>query len=85
MRAQPHMNASEHAKSLDAYIDAGVEKALSLGNRGPMRYDAQGKVHPDILSAYWQLVEMTATQTCRGSLPALCDFFDSKKPYKPRP
>lgn len=34
------------------YRDEGVERALSLGNRGPMRFDADGRLAQDILDAY---------------------------------
>jgi len=36
------------------YVEAGAERALRLGNRGPARFDANGKLHSDILDAYWQ-------------------------------
>jgi len=48
------LSAEDHAESLNEYIDAGVQRAGSLGNRGPIRYDARGKLHPDILEAYWR-------------------------------
>ena len=34
------------------YREEGVERALSLGNRGPMRFDADGRLTQDILDAY---------------------------------
>ncbi len=54
MQSHPQMDANAHARGLEDYIQAGSERALSLGNRGPMRYDENGNVHPDILTAYWQ-------------------------------
>jgi len=48
-----HLTASEHARSLKAYAEAGVQRALALGNRGPFRTDADGRLHADILDAYW--------------------------------
>ena len=30
------------------------ERAMSLGNRGPLRLTPQGEVHPEILAAYWR-------------------------------
>jgi hypothetical protein len=36
------------------YLQAGTERALQLGNRGPVRFDANGQLHTDILDAYWE-------------------------------
>jgi hypothetical protein len=44
---------SEQA-AMDAYLAEGAQRAAALGNRGPIRFDAQGRVHPDILDAYWR-------------------------------
>lgn len=35
-----------------AYAEAGVERALALGNRGPVRLDKEGHLVKDILDAY---------------------------------
>ena len=35
-----------------AYRAAGTERALAMPNRGPIRYTADGSVHPDILADY---------------------------------
>lgn len=40
--------------AMQSYLKAGEERAFALGNRGPVRYGADGKLHPDILSSYWQ-------------------------------
>ncbi len=45
---------SEHAAGMAAYQRDGERRALTLGNRGPLRFDAEGKLHPDILAAYWR-------------------------------
>ena len=37
------------------YRAEGQERAMALGNRGPIRFDGQGNLHPDILDAYWRL------------------------------
>lgn len=37
-----------------AYCDAGRERARRLGNRGPMRFDADGRLKQDILDAYFE-------------------------------
>lgn len=36
------------------YIEQGRQHALSLGNRGPLRLDDNGKLAADILEAYWE-------------------------------
>lgn len=38
--------------ALRAYCEAGAQRAMALGNRGPIRFTADGRVHPDILEAY---------------------------------
>lgn len=47
------LSAREHAKRMSAYAEQGEQRAYELGNRGPMRFDEYGKLHPDILDAYW--------------------------------
>jgi len=39
---------------MTAYFEQGVERAMTLGNRGPLRHNADGSVHNDIINAYWQ-------------------------------
>jgi ectoine hydroxylase-related dioxygenase (phytanoyl-CoA dioxygenase family) len=40
--------------AMQAYLQAGAERARTLGNRGPIRFTADGRIHPDILDAYWR-------------------------------
>src|SRR5438128_786762 len=40
--------------AMRAYLRDGELRAAELGNRGPIRFAADGKVHPDILEAYWR-------------------------------
>jgi hypothetical protein len=40
--------------AMQAYLEEGARRAFALGNRGPIRFTADGKVHPDILAAYWR-------------------------------
>jgi hypothetical protein len=40
--------------AMRAYLREGGRRAQALGNRGPLRFTADGKVHPDILDAYWR-------------------------------
>jgi ectoine hydroxylase-related dioxygenase (phytanoyl-CoA dioxygenase family) len=45
---------AEHAAGMAAYQAAGVRRAAEIGNRGPVRLGPDGKLHPDILKAYWE-------------------------------
>lgn len=38
----------------EAYLAEGEERAMALGNRGPVRFTADGALHPEILDAYWR-------------------------------
>ena len=49
----PNPDIDEHAAGLVDYIHAGERRASEIGNRGPVRYGADGRLHPDILEAYW--------------------------------
>jgi hypothetical protein len=44
--------ADTQRAALDAYFRAGEARALALGNRGPMRFTADGKLAPEILDGY---------------------------------
>jgi hypothetical protein len=39
--------------AMRAYLREGERRAFALGNRGPIRFAADGRLHPDILDAYW--------------------------------
>jgi ectoine hydroxylase-related dioxygenase (phytanoyl-CoA dioxygenase family) len=45
---------AEYAAQLLDYQQAGVKRAAEIGNRGPIRWAADGQLHADILAAYWQ-------------------------------
>jgi hypothetical protein len=45
---------SEEA-AMQAYLAEGERKAFRLGNRGPIRFDANGRLTQDILDAYWRV------------------------------
>ncbi|TBR26824.1 MAG: phytanoyl-CoA dioxygenase, partial [Reyranella sp.] len=47
------LTADDHAKVMAEYSRAGEERARALGNRGPIRLDANGRLAQDILDAYW--------------------------------
>lgn len=36
------------------YFSQGEARARSLPNRGPLRFTAEGEIHPDILKAFWR-------------------------------
>lgn len=40
--------------AMQAYLRRGERLAFELGNRGAIRLTADGKVHPEILEAYWR-------------------------------
>lgn len=42
----------EDADAVRTYLIEGQARALALTNRGPLRFDEAGEVHPDILAAY---------------------------------
>ena len=44
----------DHEAAMQQYLREGEARALALGNRGPVRYGQDGKLHPDILEAYWR-------------------------------
>jgi hypothetical protein len=46
------LSQEAHAAGLEAYGKAGQVRERSLGNRGPLRFDAGGKLHSEILEAF---------------------------------
>lgn len=40
--------------AMQAYLRDGERRAFALGNRGPIRFDANGTLAKDILDAYWR-------------------------------
>ena len=40
--------------AMQVYLRDGEKRAMSLGNRGPIRFTATGELHPDIVEAYWR-------------------------------
>ena len=42
----------DQADAMREYLIEGQKRALALPNRGPLRFDQQGNIHPDILDAY---------------------------------
>ncbi len=52
--AEAELTRDEHAAAMADYVRDGEERAQAAGNRGPLRFDDAGNVHPDILAAYWK-------------------------------
>ena len=48
------MTRDQYSQAMEGYIAEGKARAIALGNRGPLRLDDAGKLHPDILDAYWE-------------------------------
>ena len=46
-------DGSEQA-AMAAYLEEGARRAAALGNRGPVRFGPDGRIHRDILDAYWR-------------------------------
>ena len=44
----------EQQAAMRDYLEAGERRAFALGNRGPVRFSADRRLHPDILEAYWR-------------------------------
>jgi len=52
--ADTNIDYGSEEAAMQAYLRDGEERAYALGNRGPVRYTADGAIHPDILEAYWR-------------------------------
>ncbi len=50
----PVLTAADHAQTMAAYQRDGETRAYALGNRGPIRLGADGRLERDILDAYWK-------------------------------
>ena len=48
------ITAAKHAELMAAYARDGMARAQRIGNRGPVRFDADGNIHPSIIAAYWR-------------------------------
>lgn len=50
----PKSDYGAEEAAMQAYLREGGKAAYALGNRGPIRFTAEGRIHPDILDAYWR-------------------------------
>jgi hypothetical protein len=46
------LTRAEYTARMADYVRDGERRAEQIGNRGPVRFDEHGRLHPDILSAY---------------------------------
>jgi len=46
------LTADEYSEEIGPYIQDGIERAARLGNRGPIKFGADGKLAPGIIEAY---------------------------------
>jgi len=46
------INYGAQSAEMSEYCEDGTARALALGNRGPIRWDSNGQLHPDIQEAY---------------------------------
>ena len=44
----------EDSTNMDAYVREGKRRAYELGNRGPIRFNADGTLDQEIIDAYWR-------------------------------
>lgn len=54
MPTTPALSAADHAQAMAAYGHAAEARAKALGNRGPIRFGADGRIDRAILDAYWE-------------------------------
>ena len=48
------INYGPDEAAMQAYLREGEQRAYELGNRGPIRFNADGTLHPDIPDAFWR-------------------------------
>ena len=47
------LTAADHARVMADYSREGIARAMALGNRGPIKLDANGRLDPAIVESYW--------------------------------
>ena len=48
------LSREAYSASMAEYLQDAEARARAMPNRGPMRYGDDGRLHPDILAAYWE-------------------------------
>ena len=79
---------ADHADAMSAYATDGEQRALRLGNRGKLRFDADGRLAPDIADAYTEhgfyvfegVVEAAEIHALRVAVEEVVD----RAPVRPR-
>lgn len=88
MSSPETMTAEDHARVMASYIEEGTRRAREIGNRGPIRYDANGKLASDILDAYWEqgfyVLEGVAGPEELAELRADVEWMLDKAPTDPK-
>ena len=52
--AAPRVDYGPEEAAMRVYLQEGERRADELGNRGPIRFSADGNLHPEILDDYWR-------------------------------
>lgn len=72
-------------QSQDEYFAEGKRRALDIENRGPIRYEADGSIHHEILDAYWEhgfyVFENVIDDTELAELQCDIDALLARAPY----
>ena len=53
IRTSPPLTVTDHVQAMADYSRAGEARARALGNRGPIRFGADGRLAPEIVDSYW--------------------------------
>ena len=53
IQTSPPFTAADHLRAMADYSRAGEARAQALGNRGPIRFGADGRLAPEIVDSYW--------------------------------
>jgi hypothetical protein len=52
--AVSELTRADYTAGMADYLRDGERRAGKIGNRGPVRFDGQGHLHPDIIDDYWE-------------------------------
>ena len=79
---------ADHVAALADYADARAQHAERLGARGPIRFDADGRLHPDITDVYDELGFYVFTDVVAHdevvALRSAVDDLVERAPVRPR-
>ncbi len=81
MNSQHTLSAAQYRENLQPYVDAGMQRAAQLGNRGPAKFGGDGKLTADILQAFQRtgfyvfegLVDQDEIELLRADMQSLLD------------